>query len=210
MNQRSGCVSVAWLRVSEPTCGWTTSVISGGRSDPMTRASTKSRPTASSAHAQPPRLPKASAQYLRAPVDHCGPQVATRPVQPVPSLAHGGERVLHDLLSDSPRAHQQRSQANHGHPFRHEEPLKLGLIAGRDTRNRTRVRSHYYLRCAGAVICCRHKAASRFNWAPGLQDPVGAGHSAQGEAGRNQVSGREGNPALRRLRGVSAIALRHR
>ena len=59
------------------------------------------------------------------------------------------------LLGNSPRAHQQRSQADHGHPFGDEEPLKLGLIAGRDTRNRTRVRSHYYLRCATAVICCR-------------------------------------------------------
>ena len=127
MNQRSGCVSVAWLRVSEPTCGRTTSVISGGRSDPITRASTKSGPTASSAHAQ----------------------------------------------------------------FGHEEPLKLGLIASRAVRNRTRVRSHYYLRCATAVICCRNEATSWFDWPAGLQGRGGAGRSAQGEAGRGEVGGRE-------------------
>lgn len=53
-----------------------------------------------------PVLNRAVAQYLRAPVHYRRPQVATRPVQPVPSLAHGGERILHNLLGDSPRAHQ--------------------------------------------------------------------------------------------------------
>ena len=73
---------------------------------------------------------RASAQAVTAAVDHTGPEVAARVVDPVPSLVEPGEGVVDELLGLRLVPHHEERQPGHGVDLLGVERLE----GGRDVR----------------------------------------------------------------------------